>query len=259
MSETPNTNRRQPKATRRSVRQLSAQRRAQRQRIVTLGGIAVAVAIVVAAVLIFANRDDSSDDVGTAVAWSDLQSDGRVLGDPDAPVDFVVYSDYQCPFCQQFDEQDLPKVIENFVTDGDVKIEWRPMPIISQAPLDSPDNESVQAAEAAMCAADQDQFWPYSEALYAAQGAENGGVYSDEMLKQTAADVDLDTDAFNACLDSGEKEEAVLSLRQAGVDSGVQGTPTFLINDQLVSYTLEGYAKLKNQLQDAVDGKRVEG
>jgi protein-disulfide isomerase len=260
MSDSSTGNRRPPKATRRSARQAAAQRRAQRQRMMTFAGIALAAAIVLAAVLIFVNRDDdASTDSGEAVAWSELPSDGRVLGDADAPVEFVVYSDFQCPFCKQFDEQDLPKVIENYVADGEVKVEWRPMPIISQAPLDSPDNESVQAAEAAMCAADQEQFWPYSEALYAAQGAENAGVYSDEMLKQTAADVGLDTAAFNECLDSGEKQEEVLALRQEGTESGVQGTPTFLINDQLVSYTLEGYDKLKDQLQDALDGNRVEG
>jgi protein-disulfide isomerase len=223
------------------------------------GGIAIAAAIVIAAVLIFVNRDNSGDNAADTVAWSQIPADGRTLGDPDAPVEFVVYSDFQCPFCKQFDTQDLPKVINNFVTDGQVKVVWRPMPIISQGPLDSPDNESVQAAEAALCAADQNQFWPYSEALYAAQGAENSGVFSDDMLKQTAADLNLDTETFNACLDSGEKQDEVLKLRQEGIDSGVQGTPTFLINDQLVSYTLQGYDTLKKQLQDALDGKRVKG
>jgi protein-disulfide isomerase len=225
----------------------------------TWGGIAIAAAIVIAAVLIFVNRDDSADEGGETVAWEQVPTESRVLGDPDAPVEFVVYSDFQCPFCKQFDEQDLPPVINNFVTEGQVRVEWRPMPIISQTPLDSPDNESVQASEAAMCAADQNQFWPYSEALFAAQGAENSGVYSDEMLKQTAADLELDTAAFNECLDSGAKQDEVLELRQGGIDSGVQGTPTFLINDQLVSYTLDGYDKLKDQLQAALDGERIEG
>jgi protein-disulfide isomerase len=224
----------------------------------TWGGIAVAAAIVIAAVLIFVNRDDTTD-TGEAVAWNELPADGRTLGDADAPVEFVVYSDFQCPFCKQFDEQDLPKVVNTFVADGKVKVVWRPMPIISQQPLDAPDNESVQAAEAAMCAADQNQFWPYSEALYAAQGAENSGVFTDDMLRQTAADLQLDTAAFNECLDSGEKQDEVAELRQGGIDSGVQGTPTFLINDQLVSYTMQGYDRLKDQLQAAVDGERVEG
>jgi protein-disulfide isomerase len=260
MSDTPIENRRPPKASRRSARQAAAQRRAQRRRMLTWAGIAVAAAIVIAAVLIFVNREDSSNT--TDVAWNDLPTEGRYLGSADAPVNFVVYSDFQCPFCKQFDTQDLPKVIQNFVSEGKVRVEWRPMPIISNAkniPLDSPDNESVQAAEAAMCAADQNQFWPYSEALYGAQGAENSGIFSDAMLKQTAADLSLDTAAFDKCLDSGAKQDEVLKLRQAGLDAGVQGTPTFLINDQLVSYTLQGYDKLKDQLQAAVDGKRVEG
>lgn len=259
MSEKKADNRRQPKATRRSARQAAAQRRAQRQRIMVWGGIAVVVAIALAAVLIFVNRDDSGNDNGDTVAWDQIPADGRVLGDPDAPVSFVVYSDFQCPFCKQFDEQDLPKVINNFVTEGNVKVEWRPMPIISQQPLDAPENESVQAAEAALCAADQNRFWPYSEALYAAQGAENSGIFSDEMLKQTAVDTGLDPDTFNECLDSGSKQDEVVQIRQEGTDSGVQGTPTFLINDQLVSYTRQGYETLKTQLQDALDGKRVEG
>ena len=259
MANQPNQTQRPPKATRRSARQAAAQRRAQRQRMMMWGGIAIAAAIVIAAVLIFVNRDDSDNGGGDTVAWDQIPADGRVLGDADAPVSFVVYSDFQCPFCKQFDEQDLPKVINNFVTDGQVKVEWRPMPIISQVPLDSPDNESVQAAEAAMCAADQNQFWPYSEALYAAQAAENSGVFSDQMLKNTAADVGLDTGAFDECLDSGAKQDEVLQIRQEGTDSGVQGTPTFLINDQLVSYTLQGYDKLKDQLQAALDRKRVEG
>jgi protein-disulfide isomerase len=257
MSDTTRTTK-PPKATRRSARQAAAHRRAQRQRILTWGGIALAVAIVLAAVLIFVNRGDSADTTAT-VAWNDIQQQGRVLGNPDAPVDFIVYSDFQCPYCKQFDTQDLPKVINNFVADGKVKVEWRPMPIISQAPLDSADNESVQSAEAALCAADQNQYWAYGEKLYAAQGAENSGVFSDAMLKQTAADLKLDTTRFNECLDSGAKQEEVLKLRQEGLDAGVQGTPTFLINDQLVSYTLKGYDTLKGQLQDAIDGKRVKG
>lgn len=257
MSDSPIENRRPPRGTRRSARQAAARRRAQRRRMMTWGGIAIVIAIVLAAVLILVNRDDSDDT--EAVAWNDIPSHDRFLGSDEAPVDLVVYSDFQCPYCKQFDDQDLPRVIDTFVTEGKVRVEWRPMPIISHAPLDSAENESVQAAEAAMCAADQDRFWPYSEALFAAQGAENSGVFSDEMLKRTAADLKLDTAAFDDCLDSGEKQDAVLKMRQEGVDSGVKGTPTFLINDQLVSYTLQGFDKLKEQLQDALDGKPVEG
>lgn len=204
----------------------------------------------------------STGTAATPIAGiEEIPADGRFLGRPDAPVDFVFYADFQCPFCKQFDDRDLPPIIENFVISGDVRVEWRPMPIISayvDIPLDSPDNESVQAAEAAMCAADQDRFWPYSQALFAAQGAENSGVFTDDMLKQTAAGLELDTEQFNACLDSGEKQDDVLQMMQEGFDLGVSGTPAFLINDQLVSYTRAGYDRIEEQLNDALAGRPVE-
>lgn len=217
----------------------------------------MALAVVVA--LVFLNQD--GDPANETIAYEGVPTEGRFIGDPEAPVNFVVYSDFQCPFCKQFDDSDLPQVVENFVTDGEVRVEWRPMPIISSfvdIPLDSPENESVQASEAAMCAADQNQFWPYSEALFAAQGAENSGVYSDDMLKETAVELDLDTNAFNACLDSGEHQAEVIEFREDAVGRGVEGTPTFLINDQLVNYTRQGYDRLEEQLNDALEGNLVE-
>lgn len=251
---------RQPKAQRRSARQIAARKRDQQRRMMLWGGIALAAAVIAVVALILLNQEEESEPPAE-IAYENIPSEGRFLGEADAPVDFVVYSDFQCPFCKQFDDEDLPKVIQNFVESGQVRVEWRPMPIISNMAgheLESPENESVQASEAAMCAADQGQFWPYSEALFAAQGAENSGVYNDEMLKQTAADLNLDTEAFNDCLDSGEKQDEVLEIRQDGTDRGVSGTPMFLINDQLVSYTAEGYDKLEDQLNQALEGELVE-
>lgn len=226
----------------------------------TMAGIAVAAAVVLVAALIILNREE---DTGPAqsIAYDDVPTEGRYLGDPDAPVDLVVYSDFQCSFCKQFDDDDLPHVVENFVESGQVRVEWRPMPILSDRdgiPLDSPENESVQSSEAAMCAGDQGEFWAYSDALFEAQGSVNSGIYNDEMLKETAADLELDTEAFNECLDSGEKLDEVLAIRQDALERGVNGTPTFLINDQLVSYTFEGYDRLESQLNDALEGNLVE-
>jgi protein-disulfide isomerase len=253
------TNKHQSKASRRAARQAMARRRAQQRRMLTWAGVAIAVAVIAVAALIFLNQEEESIPP-PAVSYENIPAEGRFLGDLEAPVNFVVYSDFQCPYCKQFDDDDLPRVIDTFVRQGDVRVEWRPMPIISNATgvaPDSPENESMQSAEAAMCAGDQGSFWPYSEALFAAQGAENSGIFTPDMLKQTAAELDLDTEAFAKCLDSSEKEDEVLQMRQEGIDSGVQGTPTFLINDQLVSYTAQGFDKLEQQLNDALEGKPV--
>ncbi len=232
------------------------------------GAIGLAAAALLGLTLIVtgsvaAQENDKSVDTAAATPalYEGVDTDGRFLGDPDAPVSFVVYSDYQCSFCKLFDERDLPPIIENFVKSGDVQVEWRPLPILSDragVSLESPDNESVQAAEAGLCAADQDMFWQYSEALFLAQGNVNSGVYADDLLKSTAADLDVDTETFDNCLDSGEKQDEVIAFREEAIELGVTGTPTFFIDDQLVAYTQAGYDRLEEQLNAALAGEPVE-
>jgi protein-disulfide isomerase len=197
----------------------------------------------------------------SSIAFDTVQSDGTFLGDPDAPVNFVIYSDYQCPFCKQFDDRDLPRLVETFVEPGDVRVEWRAMPVVSaflNIPVDSDENESMQSAEAAMCAADQGAFWPYSEALFAMQGTENSGIYTPDLLKETASELELDAESFNRCLDSGAKEQEILAMSEDATRRGVTGTPSFLINDQLVAYTREGFDRLEEQIKQALEGNMVD-
>lgn len=230
---------------------------------ISLAAAALLGLMVTVASSVAAQEDDKSVDTAAATPalYEGVEEEGRFLGDPEAPVDLVVYSDYQCSFCKLFDERDLPPIIQNFVESGDVRVEWRPLPILSDRAglsLESPENESVQAAEAALCAADQNMFWPYSEALFVAQGDVNSGVYADDMLKSTAADLDLETETFNDCLDSGEKQDEVIEFREEAIELGVTGTPTFFIKDQLISYTQAGYDRLEEQLNAALDGEPVE-
>src|SRR5699024_8841496 len=117
---------------------------------------------------------------------------------------------------------------------------------------------SVQSSEAAMCAADQNQFWQYSTALYNAQANENSGVYNDDMLVETAGDLGMDTESFEACLTSNEKHDEVMEFHQDAFSNGIMATPTFLINNEQVSYSAEGYSLLERQLDAALEIKRRE-
>lgn len=240
------------KAQRRASRKAEARKQEQRKQMLRWGGVSIVVAIVAVVALVFVNQ---GDDLPDAIEWDTVAAEGRYLGEPDAPIDFVVYTDFQCPFCKMFDEQDFPPIVENFVKSGDVRVEWRPLPIIASAqniPMDSPQNESMRSSEAAMCAADQNQFWPYSTALYDAQGSENSGVYNDTMLIDTARDLDMDVAAFESCLITNEKQDEVLEFHQDAFGRGVMATPTFLINDTPVRYSAEGYSRLEQQINDAL-------
>lgn len=91
-------------------------------------------------------------------------------------------------------------------------------------------DESLWAAEASECAADQDKFWEYHDYLFTQQSGENQGGFSKDNLKAFAAELDLDTIAFNECMDTGKYTQAVQEMSQVARQIGVQSTPSFAIN-----------------------------
>ncbi len=162
---------------------------------------------------------------------ADVFQDGRVLGNPDAPVAIVEYLDFQCPFCQRTAEQVMPSIEEAFIASNTASLEIRPIAILG--------DESVQAAAAAECANDQGRFWAYHDILYANQGAERGGAFTDDRLKEFAEALDLDTGAFNSCLDSGRYTQQVVDNTSSARGSGVSVTPTILVDGERVDATAE--------------------
>ena len=86
------------------------------------------------------------------------------------------------------------------------------------------------ASEAAQCAHEQDKFWEYHDYLFTNQRALKA-----ENLKQYAADLSLDTEAFNTCLDGGKFRNDVNTDLQEGSSVGVTGTPAFFVNGRFLS------------------------
>jgi protein-disulfide isomerase len=156
-----------------------------------------------------------------------LTDDGDpTLGTADAPVTIVEYSDYQCPHCAAFAQNTLAAVIKNYVTAGDVRYIHRDAAILGE--------ESQWAAQAANCAAEQGHFWEYHELLFERQGDRNSGTYSRDSLKQYADELGLDTEAFNECVDSNKYAEEVVQETQEAQQRGVEGTPTFFVNEEVI-------------------------
>ena len=108
--------------------------------------------------------------------------------------------------------------------------------------------ESLRAAEAAACADEQGQFWQYHDTLFLNQRGENGGAFSDENLRIFAAAVGLDEGDFNSCLGSNRHRNEINASINEARDLGVQSTPSFRINDQLV----EGLLNFE-QLQSIIE------
>lgn len=110
--------------------------------------------------------------------------------------------------------------------------------------------ESVWSAEASECAADQDAFWEYHEKLFASQSGENQGAFNKDKLKELAAELGLDTETFNECLDSGKHTMAVQEATQIAQSIGVRSTPAFLINGtpMLGAQPFEAFQQVIDQL-----------
>ena len=152
---------------------------------------------------------------------------------------------------------DFPKIVDDYVRSGQVKIEFRAHPFLGTADLTSTDNESVQAAVAAACALDQGKFWEYSHALFEHQDGENQGAFSREKLNAIAEDVGLDMTTFNTCMDEQTHLDEVLATMDENRANGVASTPTLEINGVRVAYTQEGYDRIKTQIEAALNGEAI--
>ncbi len=156
-------------------------------------------------------------------------------GAADAPVTIVEFSDFQCPYCGTYATTTYPEIIKRYVDTGKVKYAFRDFPLSQIHP------HASKAAEAARCARDQGgdtAFWAMHDALFATQDTWSQAADVPAALADVAAGAQLDRAALATCLTEGKHAEAVDADFQAGVGYGVQGTPTFFVNGQLLSGAL---------------------
>lgn len=144
--------------------------------------------------------------------------DDAVLGNANASVTIIEFSDFECPYCGKFFTETLPLIKQNYINTGKVKLVYRDFPLSFH-----PDSE--KAAEAAECAGEQSKYWEMHDKLFEDQTA-----LSVDNLKQYAKDIGLDSAKFNSCLDSGKMSTEVQKDLADGQSYGVSGTPTFFIN-----------------------------
>ena len=142
-------------------------------------------------------------------------------GEPDAAVTLVEFSDFECPFCVRV-QPTLERVMEQYA--GSVRLVYRHFPLTSIHPF------AYKAAEASLCAGEQDRFWEYHDLLFAEQQA-----MSVPDLKEKARRLGLAGAAFDDCLDSGRHTAAVRKDLFAGSALGVSGTPAFFVNGRFLS------------------------
>jgi protein-disulfide isomerase len=217
----------------------AAQRRRSSSPLRTYGLIA-AIAVVaiglVAVLILLGGGDDNSSQPGEV-------SMDKSMGAEDAPVVVVEYADFQCPYCGQFSQSVEAQLREEYVGTGQVRFVYRHFAFIG--------DESTWAAEASECANEQGHFWEYHDKLFQEQSGENTGTFSRDNLKQFAADLGLDTTAFNECLDSEKYRSKVEQENRNAQNLRINSTPTVVVNNRTLSNPLD-YAALKAAVEAAL-------
>jgi protein-disulfide isomerase len=142
-------------------------------------------------------------------------------GEPDAPVTVIEFSDFRCHFCNVFFEEAGQQIEETYIEEGLVRLGYHHAAYQGE--------QSILAAEASECAAAQDAFWRYHDYLFAVSGEQQ---FTRDNLQEFARELDLDTEAFNTCMESGEFSEVVLGETARAQTIGIRGTPSFLINGE---------------------------
>ena len=160
-------------------------------------------------------------------------------GVADAPVVIVEYADYECPFCQQ-GQPDLDRVEAEYK--GKLVFAYKDVPL----PMHP---HAQKAAEAAHCAEAQGKFWEYHDLLFVSKQLEV------PQLKEQARQLKLDGNAFDKCLDSGEKAEVVKTQLAEGQSLGLQGTPSYLINGRFFSGNLS-FQELRGIVEEELSASR---
>jgi protein-disulfide isomerase len=156
------------------------------------------------------------------------ERNGRAWGPPDAPIQVLKFVDYQCPTCGRYSSEYDQGIVDAFAATGQVRYEARLLAFIGR--------ESFDAAMAALCAADQDAFWPMHRSLFLNQsfdGRENAGVFTRPRLIDMAAQLGLDGNAFGACLDAGRHQAQLDQDRADAVKHGVSRVPAMVVNGRL--------------------------
>jgi protein-disulfide isomerase len=153
----------------------------------------------------------------TGVQRVSVSTDGQpALGPGNAPVTIVEFSDYQCPYCQKWDQEVYNQLLASYP--DKIRFVYRDLPL----PMHS---EAIPAAEAADCAGAQGVYWKYHAALFSGQYTLSRGDY-----ERIASDLGLDTTAFTACLDDHRYLAAVNANASYAASLGLTGTPSFFIN-----------------------------
>ena len=170
--------------------------------------------------------------------------DDPVIGDPNAPVSIIMFSDFECTFCTVFYEKLYGNLSEDFIEPGKINL------VIRDYPLSIHPN-AMNAAKAAECAEEQGKFEEMFKYLF-----ENPKALSNEEPEKWAEKTGLDAGLFSACMADPATDEEIQKDIKDAQNAGVLGTPAFVINGKLYIGT-RPYLEMKDLIEEAIRENKI--
>jgi protein-disulfide isomerase len=225
------------RAARIEAERADAQAATRRRRLrMLLAVLSAAAVLVVVAILVSGGSDETAKSRPAAAQKASgaipgqkesaemlagIPQTGIYLGNPAAPVRVVEFADLQCPFCREYSLQVLPRLIQDYVRSGKVRMEFRNLSFLGK--------DSVTAARAASGAAQQDKLWNFVDVFYYNQGEENTGYVTPAFLNRIYGAAGVDAAKATAFAATAAAEKPLAAADKLADQLGVQSTPTVFV------------------------------
>ncbi len=202
--------------------------------------IIASVLIIAGFVLVVFNSGSEVDNTATTssepTTTSEQTKDLLVIGDKNAPITIVEYSDYKCPECGKYHNDAGKKIREEYINTGKVKLVFRPYPVYAA--------DGGKALAGSYCANNQGKFTEYYDAVFKYMWVNHyeKGDYqkaidpslNPEVMSGILSQIDVNVDEYNQCLESQETKDAFDADVLKAADDGIQGTPSIVIRGQKI-------------------------
>lgn len=232
--------------------------------LLTLPGAIIIAGAIIAIAIIWVKRPlpvtpANNSEQQVVINLAPVTANDHILGNPNAPIKIVEYSDPSCPFCKLFHET-MRKVMTAYGPGGQVAWVYR------HFPLDKPnENGSIlhpnagheaQAMECASAQGGNDSFWAFTNRFYEVTPSVTPqtpqGLDQKELIN-IAKYAKLDTVSFNECLSSNRFKRLVEKHYVDGINAGVSGTPYSIIITPSGSHIPLVGAQSYETLRSAID------
>jgi len=218
--------------TARAAAAMEAQQRAERRRRNTMiGSVVVGLVLIVLIGFLIQRSLDTTTDVNADAASSSSEF-GVTIGPDDAPNKIVVYEDFLCPYCGEFEKASRDEFAQ-LAADGKLQVEYRPFDLLGGG---DPSSYSVRSAGAFSILLDKSTpeiTKKFHDLLYENQPSESGPSPEDSDLVDLAVEAGAQESDVRDAIEGNEGNAWVVKATRAASDAGVQSTPTVLLNGEV--------------------------